>query len=240
MITKIDILAIGAHPDDIELGCGGTILNEIHKGKKVGLIDLTAGELGTRGSVEKRKQESYKASKILGVDFRLNLGMKDGFIKNDEKSQIQIIRFIRKYQPHVIICNAPDDRHVDHAEASKLVVSSSFLSGLVKINTKLDNNNQKPWRPNNVYHYIQWKNLEPTFVLDISKHIEKKMEAVLSYDSQFYNPKSEEPDTLISSEKFLDSITARSADFGRLIGVEHAEGFISNKLVGVKSLNDLL
>ena len=240
MITKIDILAIGAHPDDIELGCGGTILNEIHKGKKVGLIDLTAGELGTRGSVEKRKQESYKASKILGVDFRLNLGMKDGFIKNDEKSQIQIIRFIRKYQPHVIICNAPDDRHVDHAEASKLVVSSSFLSGLVKINTNLDNNNQKPWRPNNVYHYIQWKNLEPTFVVDISQHIEKKMEAVLSYDSQFYNPKSEEPDTLISSEKFLDSITARSADFGRLIGVEHAEGFISNKLVGVKSLNDLL
>lgn len=240
MITKIDILAIGAHPDDIELGCGGTILNEIHKGKKVGLIDLTAGELGTRGSVEKRKQESYKASKILGVDFRLNLGMKDGFIKNDEKSQIQVIRFIRKYQPDVIICNAPDDRHVDHAEASKLVVSSSFLSGLVKINTKLDNNNQKPWRPNNVYHYIQWKNLEPTFVVDISQHIEKKMEAVLSYDSQFYNPKSEEPDTLISSEKFLDSITARSADFGRLIGVEHAEGFISNKLVGVKSLNDLL
>lgn len=240
MITKIDILAIGAHPDDIELGCGGTILNEIHKGKKVGLIDLTAGELGTRGSVEKRKQESNKASKILGVDFRLNLGMKDGFIKNDENSQIQIIRFIRKYQPDVIICNAPDDRHVDHAEASKLVVSSSFLSGLVKINTKLDNNNQKPWRPNNVYHYIQWKNLEPTFVVDISQHIEKKMEAVLSYDSQFYNPKSEEPDTLISSEKFLDSITARSADFGRLIGVEHAEGFISNKLVGVKSLNDLL
>lgn len=240
MITKIDILAIGAHPDDIELGCGGTILNEIHKGKKVGLIDLTAGELGTRGSVEKRKQESYKASKILGVDFRLNLGMKDGFIKNDEKSQIQIIRFIRKYQPDLIICNAPDDRHVDHAEASKLVVSSSFLSGLVKINTNLDNNNQNPWRPNNVYHYIQWKNLEPTFVVDISQHIEKKMEAVLSYDSQFYNPKSEEPDTLISSEKFLDSITARSADFGRLIGVEHAEGFISNKLVGVKSLNDLL
>jgi len=240
MITKIDILAIGAHPDDIELGCGGTILNEIHKGKKVGLIDLTAGELGTRGSVEKRKQESNKASKILGVDFRLNLGMKDGFIKNDENSQIQIIRFIRKYQPDVIICNAPDDRHVDHAEASKLVVSSSFLSGLVKINTELDNNNQKPWRPNNVYHYIQWKNLEPTFVVDISQHIEKKMEAVLSYDSQFYNPKSEEPDTLISSEKFLDSITARSADFGRLIGVEHAEGFISNKLVGVKSLNDLL
>lgn len=240
MITKIDILAIGAHPDDIELGCGGTILNEIHKGKRVGLIDLTAGELGTRGSVEKRKQESNKASKILGVDFRLNLGMKDGFIKNDEKSQIEIIRFIRKYQPDVIICNAPDDRHVDHAEASKLVVSSSFLSGLVKINTELDNNNQKPWRPNNVYHYIQWKNLEPTFVVDISQHIENKMEAVRSYDSQFYNPKSEEPDTLISSEKFLDSITARSADFGRLIGVEHAEGFISNKLVGVKSLNDLL
>ena len=240
MASKIDILAIGAHPDDIELGCGGTILNQVHRGKKVGLIDLTAGELGTRGSVAKRKQESNKASKILGVDFRLNLGMKDGFIKNDEKSQIEIIRYIRKYQPEIIICNSPDDRHIDHAEASKLVVSSSFLSGLVKIKTKLDDNNQKPWRPKNVYHYIQWKNLEPTFVVDISQFIENKMKAVSSYDSQFYNPDSKEPETLISSKKFLDSITARSADFGRLIGVEHAEGFISNKLVGVKSLNDLL
>ena len=240
MPNKIDILIFGAHPDDIELGCGGTILSEIEKGKTVGLIDITAGELGTRGSVEKRKQESDRASKILGVDFRLNLGMKDGFIKNDEKSQSEIIRYIRKYKPEIIICNAPDDRHIDHVEASKLVVSSSFLSGLVKIKTKLNNNNQNPWRPKNVYHYIQWKNLEPTFVVDISQHIVNKMEAVSSYDSQFYNPDSKEPETLISSEKFLDSITARSADFGRLIGVEHAEGFISNKLVGVKSLNDLL
>ena len=240
MPNKIDILIFGAHPDDIELGCGGTILSEIEKGKTVGLIDITAGELGTRGSAEKRKQESDRASKILGVDFRLNLGIKDGFIKNDEKSQIEIIRYIRKYKPEIIICNAPDDRHIDHVEASKLVVSSSFLSGLVKIKTKLNNNNQNPWRPKNVYHYIQWKNLEPTFVVDISQHIVNKMMAVSSYDSQFYNPDSKEPETLISSEKFLDSITARSADFGRLIGVEHAEGFISNKLVGVKTLNDLL
>ena len=152
MIAKIDILAIGAHPDDIELGCGGTILNHVHRGKKVGLIDLTAGELGTRGSVAKRKQESNKASKILGVDFRLNLGMKDGFIKNDEKSQIEIIRYIRKYQPEIIICNAPDDRHIDHAEASKLVVSSSFLRCLDNLKTNIDNNNQKPWPRKNVYH----------------------------------------------------------------------------------------
>tara|TARA_B100000963_G_scaffold128673_1_gene112270 strand:- start:8584 stop:9306 length:723 start_codon:yes stop_codon:yes gene_type:complete len=240
MILKTDILVFGAHPDDIELGCGGTILNEIEKGKTVGLIDMTAGELGTRGSVEKRKQESDKASKILGVDFRINMGMKDGFIKNDENDQYEIIKLIRKYQPDIIICNAPDDRHTDHAEASKVVVSSSFLSGLVKIRTEIDNNNQKPWRPKNVYHYIQWKNLEPTFVVDISKHADKKMEAILCYESQFYNPKSSEPETVISSEKFLDSITARSSDFGRLIGVQHAEGFISNKLVGVKSLNDLL
>ncbi len=240
MIKKTDILIFGAHPDDIELGCGGTILNEIEKGKVVGLVDLTAGELGTRGSAEKRKQESDNASKILGVDFRINLGMKDGFIKNDENSQYEIIKLIRKYQPDIIICNAPDDRHIDHAEASKLVVTASFLSGLVKIITKLANNNQKPWRPKNVYHYIQWKNLEPTFVVDISKHADKKMEAILSYDSQFYNPNSPEPETLISSEKFLNSITARSSDFGRLIGVEYAEGFISNKLVGVRSLNDLL
>ena len=240
MPNKIDILIFGAHPDDIELGCGGTILSEIEEGKTVGLIDITEGELGTRGSAEKRKQESDKASKILGVDFRLNLGMRDGFVKNDENSQYEIIKLIRKYQPEIIICNAPDDRHIDHPEASKLVVSSSFLSGLVKIRTEIDNKIQNPWRPKNIYHYIQWKNLEPTFVVDISKHIENKMKAVLSYGSQFYNPESKEPTTLISSEKFLDSITARSADFGRLIGVEHAEGFISNKLVGVKSLNDLL
>ena len=240
MTQKTDILIFGAHPDDIELGCGGTILNEIEKGKKVGLVDITAGELGTRGSAEKRKHESDQASKILGVDFRFNLGMKDGFIKNDENSQYEIIKLIRKYQPEIIICNAPDDRHIDHPEASKLVVSSSFLSGLVKIRTEIDNKIQNPWRPKNIYHYIQWKNLEPTFVVDISKHIENKMKAVLCYGSQFYNPESKEPTTLISSEKFLDSITARSADFGRLIGVEHAEGFISNKLVGVKSLNDLL
>ena len=240
MLNKIDILIFGAHPDDIELGCGGTILSEIEEGKTVGLIDITEGELGTRGSAEKRKQESDKASKILGVDFRLNLGMRDGFVKNDENSQYEIIKLIRKYQPEIIICNAPDDRHIDHPEASKLVVSSSFLSGLVKIRTEIDNKIQNPWRPKNIYHYIQWKNLEPTFVVDISKHIENKMKAVLCYGSQFYNPESKEPTTLISSEKFLDSITARSADFGRLIGVEHAEGFISNKLVGVKSLNDLL
>ena len=240
MTPKIDILIFGAHPDDIELGCGGTILSEIEKGKTIGLIDLTAGELGTRGSAEKRKQETDKASKILGVDFRLNLGMKDGFIKNDENSQYEIIKLIRKYQPDIIICNAPDDRHIDHAEASKLVVSASFLSGLVKIRTELDNNIQNRWRPKNVYHYIQWKNLQPTFVVDITKYADKKMEAILSYDSQFYNPKSAEPETVISSEKFLDSITSRSSDFGRLIGVEHAEGFISNKLIGVKTLNDLL
>ena len=240
MLNKIDILIFGAHPDDIELGCGGTILSEIEEGKTVGLIDITEGELGTRGSAEKRKQESDKASKILGVDFRLNLGMRDGFVKNDENSQYEIIKLIRKYQPEIIICNAPDDRHIDHPEASKLVVSSSFLSGLVKIRTEIDNKIQNPWRPKNIYHYIQWKNLEPTFVVDISEFIENKMKAVSSYDSQFYNPDSKEPETLISSKKFLDSITARSADFGRLIGVEHAEGFISNKLVGVKSLNDLL
>ena len=143
-------------------------------------------------------------------------------------------------KPDFVFCNAPDDRHIDHAEASKLVVSASFLSGLVKIRTELDNNIQNRWRPKNLYHYIQWKNLQPTFVVDITKYADKKMEAILSYDSQFYNPKSAEPETVISSEKFLDSITARSSDFGRLIGVEHAEGFISNKLIGVKTLNDLL
>ena len=169
MTPKIDILIFGAHPDDIELGCGGTILSEIEKGKTVGLIDLTAGELGTRGSAEKRKHETDKASKVLGVDFRLNLGMKDGFIKNDENSQYEIIKLIRKYQPDIVICNAPDDRHIDHPKASNLITESCFLSGLSKLITyDVKGITQEKWRPKNIFHYIQWKNLKPDFIFDIS------------------------------------------------------------------------
>lgn len=239
MKVKLDILAFGAHPDDVELGCGGTLAKEMSNGKKVGIIDLTAGELGTRGSAELRTLEANEASKILGLKTRENLNFKDGFFKNDENHQIKVIQVIRKYQPEIILCNALDDRHIDHPKASKLVSDSSFLSGLVKIDTSLNGEKQQPWRPKSVYHYIQWKNLSPDFVVDVSGFIEKKISAINAYKSQFYNPESNEPETLISKKNFIDNVINRSADLGRLIGVDYAEGFNTQRLLGVSSLNDL-
>ncbi len=239
MKVKLDILAFGAHPDDVELGCGGTLAKEISNGKKVGIIDLTAGELGTRGSAEIRTLEANKASKILGLNTRENLNFKDGFFKNNENHQIKVIQVIRKYQPEIILCNALDDRHIDHPKASKLVSDSSFLSGLVKIDTSLNGEKQQPWRPKSVYHYIQWKNLNPDFVVDVSGFMEKKISAINAYKSQFYNPESNEPETLISKKNFIDNVINRSADLGRLIGVDYAEGFNTQRLLGVSSLNDL-
>lgn len=239
MKVKLDLLAFGAHPDDVELGCGGTLAKEISNGKKVGIIDLTAGELGTRGSAELRTLEANEASKILGLKTRENLNFKDGFFKNDENHQIKVIQVIRKYQPEIILCNALDDRHIDHPKASKLVSDSSFLSGLVKIDTSLNGEKQQPWRPKSVYHYIQWKNLSPDFVVDVSGFIEKKISAINAYKSQFYNPESNEPETLISKKNFIDNVINRSADLGRLIGVDYAEGFNTQRLLGVSSLNDL-
>ena len=239
MKVKLDLLAFGAHPDDVELGCGGTLAKEISNGKKVGIIDLTAGELGTRGSAELRTLEANEASKILGLKTRENLNFKDGFFKNDENHQIKVIQVIRKYQPEIILCNALDDRHIDHPKASKLVSDSSFLSGLVKIDTSLNGEKQQPWRPKSVYHYIQWKNLSPDFVVDVSGFMEKKISAINAYKSQFYNPESNEPETLISKKNFIDNVINRSADLGRLIGVDYAEGFNTQRLLGVSSLNDL-
>ena len=239
MEVKLDILAFGAHPDDVELGCGGTLAKEISNGKKVGIIDLTAGELGTRGSAEVRTLEANKASKILGLKTRENLNFKDGFFKNNENHQIKVIQVIRKYQPEIILCNALDDRHIDHPKASKLVSDSSFLSGLVKIDTSLNGEKQQPWRPKSVYHYIQWKNLNPDFVVDVSGFMEKKISAINAYKSQFYNPESNEPETLISKKNFIDNVINRSSDLGRLIGVDYAEGFNTQRLLGVSSLNDL-
>ena len=239
MEVKLDILAFGAHPDDVELGCGGTLAKEISNGKKVGIIDLTAGELGTRGSAEVRTLEANKASKILGLKTRENLKFKDGFFKNNENHQIKVIQVIRKYQPEIILCNALDDRHIDHPKASKLVSDSSFLSGLVKIDTSLNGEKQQPWRPKSVYHYIQWKNLSPDFVVDVSGFMENKISAINAYKSQFYNPESNEPETLISKKNFIDNVINRSADLGRLIGVDYAEGFNTQRLLGVSSLNDL-
>ena len=236
---KLDILAFGAHPDDVELGCAGTILKEISLGKKVGIVDLTRGELGTRGSAEIRDQEANAAAKILGVVARENLEMRDGFFVNDEKHQMEIIRMLRKYQPEIVLCNAIDDRHIDHGKGSKLVSDACFLSGLMKIETELDGEQQKAWRPKLVYHYIQWKNIEPDFVVDITGFTDKKIESILAYSSQFYDPKSNEPESPISSKNFLESLNYRSRDLGRLAGVEHAEGFTVERYLAVNSLADL-
>ncbi len=240
MSVKLDILAFGAHPDDVELGCGGTVAKEISKGKKVGIIDLTRGELGTRGSVDLRNQESKLASNILGLVLRENLNFKDGFFQNNESNQIEIIKVIRKYRPEIVLCNAEDDRHIDHPKAAELVSSACFLSGLRKIETTDNGKNQIEWRPKNVYHYIQWKNSSPDFLVDISGFISIKLEAIKAYSSQFYDPNSNEPETPISTKNFIDNVINRSADLGRLIGVEHAEGFTSKKSLGINTLEDLI
>ena len=236
---KLDILAFGAHPDDVELGCSGTIAKEVNLGKKIGIIDLTRGELGTRGSVETRNSESAKASEILGVSVRENLDMRDGFFVNDEAHQMKIIQMIRKYQPEIVLCNAIDDRHIDHGKGSKLVSDACFLSGLRQIKTEFNDEMQEAWRPKVVYHYIQWKNIEPDFVVDISDFMETKMNSVLAYGSQFYDPKSNEPVTPIASKNFLESIKYRAQDLGRLVGVEYAEGFTVERYLAVNSLSDL-
>jgi bacillithiol biosynthesis deacetylase BshB1 len=237
---KLDILAFGAHPDDVELSCSGTIAKEISLGKKAGIIDLTRGELGTRGSVEIRNAESVKASQILGISARENLDMRDGFFVNDEEHQLKIIQMIRKYQPEIVLCNAIDDRHIDHGKGSKLVSDACFLSGLRKIETDLNGTIQVAWRPKVVYHYIQWKNIEPDFVVDISDFIEVKEQAILAYSSQFYNPNTNEPESPISSKNFLDSVHYRAQDMGRLIGKDFAEGFTVERYLAVNSLSDLI
>ncbi len=237
---KLDILAFGAHPDDVELGCGGTIAKEVALGKKVGIVDLTRGELGTRGSVATRNQESAIAAKILGVSVRENLDMRDGFFVNDENHQLQIIKMIRKYQPEIVICNAIDDRHIDHGKGSKLVSDACFLSGLMKIETEFDGKQQKAWRPKLVYHYMQWKNLQPDFVVDITGYNEKRVAAVLAYSSQFYDPNSNEPETPIATKNFLESLNYRAQDLGRLIGKDYAEGFTVERYLAVNRLGDLI
>ncbi|WP_431123811.1 bacillithiol biosynthesis deacetylase BshB1 [Flagellimonas flava] len=239
---KLDILVFGAHPDDAELGAGGTIAKEVARGKKVGIIDLTRGELGTRGTPEIRDEEAAKAAEILGVAVRENMQFADGFFVNDKHHQMEIIKMVRKYRPDVVLCNAVDDRHIDHAKGSQLVSDACFLSGLVKIDTKMDGDDQwqQPWRPRVVYHFIQWKNLEPDFVVDVSGFIEKKNEAILAYSSQFFDPKSDEPETPISSKNFIDSVTYRARDMGRLVGVEYAEGFNVERFVAVDNLDALI
>lgn len=220
---KIDILAIGIHPDDVELSCSGTIAKHIALGKKVGILDLTQGELGTRGNAELRTKEANEAAIILGVSFRTQLNLKDCFFENNEENQKKIIEIIRKHQPEIILCNAISDRHPDHGRASKLVSDSSFYSGLIKIETHSDNKIQKAWRPKAVYHYIQDQYIHPDFVIDISDFIDIKHKAIMAYSSQFYNPSSNEPETPISSKHFIESVNSKMSILGRDIGVKFAE-----------------
>ena len=239
-MQKADILAIGAHPDDVELGCGGTLAKLIAEGKTVAIVDLTQGELGTRGTNFTRAEEAAKASEILGISARENLKMKDGFLVNSEENQMQIVKMIRKYQPEIVFSNAVEDRHPDHAKAHKLVSNACFLAGLVKIETTHNGESQKPWRPKQIFSYIQWKNITPDFVVDISGFMNTKIEACLAYKTQFYDPDSTEPMTPIATKDFLESLTYRAQDLGRLSGVEYAEGFTTEKLIAFKNFDGII
>lgn len=240
---KLDILAFGVHPDDVELSCAGTLLVEKQNGKKTGIIDLTRGELGTRGTAETRLQEGAASAEILGVAVRENLEMQDGFFINDEVNQRKIITSLRTYRPEIILCNALDDRHPDHGRSSQLVNDAAFLSGLRKIETQgVDNENQKQWRPKYIFHYIQDRYYDPNFVVDISDVIDKKIESIKAFTTQFHNDElsDKEPQTYISSPEFLDSVIYRAKMFGKMIGVKYAEGYISRKMVGIKNFDALI
>lgn len=237
---KLDILVFGAHPDDVELSCGATIAKEIASGKTVGIVDLTRGELGTRGSAEIRDKEAADAAKILGVAVRENLNFRDGFFVNDEAHQLEVIKMIRKYRPEIVIANAIDDRHIDHAKGSKLVSDACFLSGLIKIETTHEGDLQEAWRPKLVYHYIQWKNVVPDFVVDVTGFMDTKVASVMAYRSQFYDANSKDPVTPIATKNFQESIHYRAQDLGRLINTDYAEGFTVERYVAVSSLSNLI
>ena len=240
MAEKLDILAFGVHPDDVELGCAGTILAALAQEKKVGIIDLTRGELGTRGTAETRKKEAADAAKVLNVLTRENLQMADGFFQNDEAHQRKVIAVIRKYRPEIVLCNALEDRHPDHGRSAELVQSAAFLSGLRKIETSEDGQVQQEWRPKYVFHYLQDRFLQPDFVFDISEYIDKKVEAILCYTTQFYNPDLNEPETYISNPEFMDAIRARAMMLGKRIGVKYAEGYVTTKMIGINTFDSLI
>ena len=237
---KLELLAFGVHPDDVELSCAGTLLVEKNNGKKTGIIDLTAGELGTRGTVEIRKTEAAAAAKVLGVEIRENLGMADGFFQNDETHQRKIITALRTWQPEIILCNAPEDRHPDHGRSSRLVSDAAFLSGLRKIETSRNGIAQDAWRPKYVFRYIQDRMLSPDFVIDITNVFDQKIEAIKAYKTQFHNGESGEPETYISTPDFLDSVVYRHKWFGKMIGVKYAEGFITDKMIGLKNFDAII
>ena len=236
---KLDILVLAAHPDDAELGAGATIAKHVAQGRRVGIVDFTRGELGTRGTPESRKQEASDSAKILGVSVRDNLQLRDGFFKNDTDSQIAVIKVIRKYQPDIVLANAVSDRHVDHGKAASLAYDASFLAGLAKIETTDENGNQKPWRPRAFYHYIQSLFIVPDFVVDVSDHWETKMKAIKAFKTQFFDPNSNEPETYISKPGFLKMIEARGIELGHAIGATYGEGFTVRRYPGVNDLFEL-
>lgn len=236
---KLDILAFGAHPDDTELGCGGTIIKHIKLGFKVGVVDLTEGQLGSRGSVAKRYEEAESAAKIQGLSIRENLKMEDGWFKNDEESRIKVIEMIRKYKPEIVLANAISDRHPDHGRGAQLVADACFYSGLIKVETSLNDVQQEAWRPKVLYHYIQDYHIEPDFVIDVSEYWDQKIEAIMAFSSQFFNPNSDEKETPISSKSFLDFLGARARNIGRPIHAEYGEGFTIKRYIGVDNFFDL-
>jgi bacillithiol biosynthesis deacetylase BshB1 len=240
-MLKLDILVLSVHPDDAELGCAGTILKHIALGKKVGIVDLTRGELGTRGSAEIRDQEAAASAQILGLSARENLGLPDGFFENTREYQLQVIAAIRKYQPQIILTNAYHDRHPDHGRASDLVETAVFLSGLRKIETSINGEAQHPWRPELLLHFIQDEYIKPDILIDVTDYWDKKIESIHAFGSQFFNPNWEnEPQTYISSPDFIQLIEARAREFGKVIKVKYAEGFTSRKILGVDNLFSLL
>jgi len=237
---KLDILVLAAHPDDAELGCGGTIVKHIALGHKVGIVDFTRGELGTRGTIQTREKEGAESAKILGISARANLGLRDGFFTNSQEEQLTVVRAIRKYQPDIILANAIYDRHPDHGKASDLAFEATFLSGLSKVETSLDGKAQVAWRPKALYHYVQSQYIKPDLIVDVSEFWEKKMEAIRAFKTQFYDPNSKEPSTYISNPGFLKMVESRGQEMGYAIGRNFGEGFTVRRFVGVNSLFELI
>lgn len=239
-MKKLHILAIAVHPDDVELGCAGTLIKHAAKGQSVGIVDLTKGELGTRGTPELRILEANNAATVMGLQIRENCGMRDGFFKNDEEHQLQLIQYIRKFQPNIVIANALDDRHPDHGRAGKLIADACFLSGLTKIETFHEGKPQTAWRPKRVFHMIQDRTVDPTFIVDISGYMDLKMEAIKCYKSQFHQADSNEPLTYIATSAFLDQIRYRDALLGKKIGTDYAEGYVSLNIPGIDDFDCLI
>jgi bacillithiol biosynthesis deacetylase BshB1 len=237
---KLDILAIGIHPDDVELSCAGTLIKHIAQGKVVGICDLTRGEMGTRGTMQIRMKEAENAREIMGAVVRENLMMRDVWAEDMEDNITKIIQVIRKYRPEIVICNSNDERHPDHHKGSEMVKKACFLAGLPRIETFREAELQDSWRPKVVYHYIQAKFVQPDFVVDITGYMDQKIASIMAFESQFFNPDSKEPSTFISDQSFMDFVKAKDTIFGKTIGVQYAEGFLVDRYIGVNNLFDLI